>query len=266
MSYTAVTLERRGSIAVCTFNRPEVRNALDITMVEDIRRVLNELAGDDALSALIFTGAGGKAFISGADIGELRDRRRNAAFRRINNALFREIELFAAPTIAAVQGYALGGGCELAMACDLRVAGEGAHFGQPEVGLGIIPGAGGAYRLPRLVGLGRARELIFTGRIIDAAEAAEIGLVEQVVPDDQVLSASVALAERIAKNSNLAVRMSKVVLNSGGEMSTDVAMALEATTQAVLFEDAEKFERMTAFLERRDKRRSERQAAQTKET
>ena len=251
-TYETLLLERDDcGVALCTFNRPEVRNALSRQMVRDIRDVLDSLAHQADLKVLIFTGAGGKSFISGADIAELLQRKRDDAFLRINNGLFREIEAFTTPTIAAVRGFALGGGCELAIACDLRVAGEGARFGQPEVGLGIIPGAGGAFRLPRLVGIGRARELVFTGRIIDAQEALAIGLVEEVVPDDDVLSAARRLAGRIAKNSGLAVRMAKTVLNAGPEMSTEVALALEATTQAVLFEDEEKQARMTAFLERK---------------
>ena len=259
-TYDTLTLDvDEAGIALCTFNRPEVRNALNFEMVEDIRRVLDRLASRADLAALIFTGAGGRSFISGADIGELLERRRDDAFRRINNSLFREIEQFVAPTIAAVRGYALGGGCELAIACDLRVCGEGARLGQPEVGLGIIPGAGGAYRLPRLVGLGRARELVFTGRLVESEEALRIGLVNEVVPDEEVVDAARALAARIARNSPLAVRMAKVVLNSNGEMSTDVAMALEATTQAVLFEDEQKRARMSAFLERK-KRKSEKKS------
>jgi len=246
--------EFEGGVVQCTFNRPEVRNALNLDMVQDIRRLLDTLAGRSDLKVLIFTGSA-RSFISGADIAELRDRKRDAAFKRINNSLFREIETFAAPTIAAIRGWALGGGCELAMACDLRVAGQGAKLGQPEVGLGIIPGAGGCYRLPRLVGLGRARELIFTGRILDAAEALEIGLVNRVLPDDEVLDGALALAAEIGKNSTLAVRMAKTLINNGGEMSTDVAMALEATSQAVLFDDQEKWDRMNNFLEGRKKKK-----------
>jgi enoyl-CoA hydratase len=243
-------------IAVCTFNRPKVRNALNLDMVEDIRRVLQEAADDSSLRVLIFSGAGGKAFVSGADIAELLERKSMDAFRRINNGLFREIEQFPMPTIAAMQGFALGGGCELAMACDLRVAGQGARLGQPEVKLGIIPGAGGTYRLTRLVGPGMARELVYTGRLLDADEALRIGLVNRVVPDEDVLDAAKELAAEIAKNSALAVRLAKQVFLAGGEMSTDVAMALEATSQAVLFEDKEKQRRMKQFLKRRQKKES----------
>jgi len=251
--YETLLVEAHDGVVLCTFNRPEVRNALNLQMVQDIRHLLTELSADPQLKVLIFAGSE-KAFISGADIAELRDRKREAAFKRINNSLFREIELFPAPTIAAVRGWALGGGCELSMACDLRVAGEGARFGQPEVGLGIIPGAGGCYRLTKLVGLGMARELIYTGRIIKSELAREIGLVNKVVPDAAVLDAARDLGTEIARNSNLAVRMAKTVMNSVGEMSTDVAMALEATSQAVLFDDQEKWDRMNAFLEKRKKK------------
>jgi len=251
--YETLLVEAHDGVVLCTFNRPEVRNALNLQMVQDIRHLLTELSVDPNLKVLIFAGSE-KAFISGADIAELRDRKREAAFKRINNSLFREIELFPAPTIAAVRGWALGGGCELSMACDLRVAGEGARFGQPEVGLGIIPGAGGCYRLTKLVGLGMARELIYTGRIIKSELAREIGLVNKVVPDAAVLDAARDLGTEIARNSNLAVRMAKTVMNSVGEMSTDVAMALEATSQAVLFDDQEKWDRMNAFLEKRKKK------------
>ncbi|QXD17151.1 enoyl-CoA hydratase/isomerase family protein [Rhodocaloribacter litoris] len=251
-SLTTLLLEvDEQGIALCTFNRPEVRNALNETMVGEVRRVLDALAARDDVRALIFTGAGGEAFVSGADIAELRERGRTEALRRINNSLFRAIEQFPAPTIAAIRGWALGGGCELAMACDLRVAGEGARLGQPEVRLGIIPGAGATYRLPRLVGPGKARELIFTGRLVDAPEALSIGLVNRVVPDDEVVEAARTLAAEIARNSPLAVRFAKTALNAAAEMSTDAALALETTLQAVLFEDEEKYRRMTAFLERK---------------
>lgn len=245
----------KDGIAVCTFNRPKVRNALNLGMVEDIRRVLHKAADDSDCRALIFTGAGGKAFVSGADIAELLERKAGDAFRRINNGLFREIELFPLPTIAAIQGFALGGGCELAMACDLRVGGQGARLGQPEVKLGIIPGAGGTYRLTRLVGTGMARELVYTGRLVDADEALRIGLLNRVVADDDVLDEAIALATEIGKNSPLAVRLAKQVFLGGGEMSTDVAMALEATSQALLFEDKEKQRRMKKFLKRRQKKK-----------
>jgi len=257
-TFETVTLNvDEDGIALCTFNRPEVRNALNLEMVSDVRRVLETLAQRDDVRVLIFTGAGDKAFVSGADIAELRDRGRAEALRRINNGLFREIEQFPLPTIAAIRGWALGGGCELAMACDLRVAAQGARLGQPEVALGIIPGAGATYRMPRLVGIGVARDLIFTGRIIDASEALSIGLVNHVVPDDDVIPAAHALAASIAKNGTMAVQFAKLALNSSFEMSTEAGLALETSMQAILFEDEDKRRRMTAFLEKNKARAAE---------
>ena len=256
MSYETILVETDAvGVTTVTFNRPEVRNALNQHMVDEVRRALTELA--QSARVVIFTGAGGKAFLGGADIGELRARGRLDALRRINSSLFGEIERFPAPTIAAVRGYALGGGCELAMACDLRVAGAGAKLGQPEVALGILPGAGATYRMPRLVGLGRARELIYTGRIIDAQEALSIGLVNRVVPDDQVLASARELAAEIGKNSALAVRLAKQALNFSGEFSLSAGQAFESAAQAVLFEDEEKLLRMQAFLERKKAKKAE---------
>ena len=238
-------------VVVATFNRPDVRNALGLEMVADIRRLLQTLSVKDDVRALIFAGSGEKAFVSGANIAELRDRNQFDALERINSALFREIETFVWPTIAAIGGYALGGGCELAMACDIRIAGQKAKLGQPEVGLGIIPGAGATYRLPRLVGQGMARELIFSGRIIDADTALAIGLVNRVVAPDEVLQTAIDLGSEIGQNSAMALRMAKAALNTGLDAPTETCMAFESTAQAILFEDAEKHERMTRFLERK---------------
>lgn len=236
------------------FDRPEKRNALNLQMVDDIRRALDIVARSPASRVVIFSGAGGKAFISGADISELRDRTRMDALKRINNTLFREVETYSMPTIAAIQGFALGGGCEFAMACDVRVAGKSARFGQPEVSLGILPGAGANYRLPRLVGIGRAKELILTGRVIDAEEALRIGLVNEVVDDPEVDRRATAVAEEISRQSPLAVRFAKMVINASMDASTEVSMMLESTAQAVLFDDPEKHRRMTEFLERKSKK------------
>ncbi|MEC9464651.1 MAG: enoyl-CoA hydratase-related protein [Myxococcota bacterium] len=250
--YTTLLIDRPvEGVVVATFNRPEVRNALGLEMVEDIRRLLNTLAAKDDVRALVFTGGGGKSFVSGANIAELRDRGQFDALKRINSALFREIETFVWPTIAAISGFALGGGCELAMACDIRIAGDNAKLGQPEVGLGIIPGAGATYRLPRLVGQGMARELIFSARIIDAQTALEIGLVNRVVAADEVLKAAVELGAEIGRNSAMALRMAKAALNTSLDAPTDPCMAFESTAQAILFEDQEKHARMTRFLERK---------------
>lgn len=242
-------------VVLCTFNRPAVRNALDIAMVEDIRRLLTDLSLRDDVRALIFTGAGGKAFISGADIAQLKERGQFDALRRINSALFREIEQFQWPTLAAIDGFALGGGCELAMACDIRVASDRCKLGQPEVTLGIIPGAGATYRLPRLVGQGMARELIFTGRIIKAQQALEIGLVNRVVPHEELLDNAIELATEISQNSPLALRFAKLSLNNGLEASPEACMTYESTAQAILFDDPEKHARMGAFLKRRESKK-----------
>jgi enoyl-CoA hydratase len=251
MTYKTIQVETRENIGIITFNRPEVRNALSREMVNETRHAMEDFLLDETLKAVIFTGAGGKSFISGADISELRGRTVSDALLRINTGLCREIEQFSLPTLAAIDGYALGGGCELAMACDLRVASEASKFGQPEVGLGIIPGAGGTYRLVRLVGLGKARELVLTGRIFGAKEALEIGLINRIAGQESVLENAMELAREIARNSTLALKFAKMALNATHEMSSEMGMLFESTAQAVLFEDEEKNRRMTAFLDRK---------------
>ena len=249
-----ITIEKRSnSVAVITFNRPEVRNALHLPMNLEIREALNRLADDPDVSALVFQGAGGKAFVSGADIAELRDRKGPEAMLMHNAKLCDDIAAFPYPTIAAVEGWALGGGCEIAIACDMRVAGERARFGQPEVSLGILPAAGGTWRLPRLVGLAKAKELIFTAAIIDAEEALTLGLVNHVVASGEALARAVELAEACTRQSRNAVRLAKAsILGSLPHASSD----LEAIGQTQLYDDPEKWERMTAFLERRNKKRT----------
>jgi len=248
-----VLTERVGSVAILTLNRPEKRNAIDLAMVQALHGILAELARDADLACLILTGAG-KAFAAGADIGELRERNRFDALAGINSRLFQAVEQFPTPVIAAIQGWALGGGCELALACDLRIAGESARFGQPEVTLGILPGAGATQRLPRLVGLGMARELIFTGRIIDAAEALRIGLVNRVVHDDALLAAAQELASQIAANGPLALRLAKLALNASHRTGSDVGFLIESLGQASCFESDDKYRRMTAFLEKQQRK------------
>ena len=253
-SYETILVDVDDRLAVVTFNRPEKRNAIDQTMVNELHDALDGLVADGVVEAVVFTGAGEKAFVGGADIAQLRERRASDALKTINAALFNKIEALPFPTVAAVSGFCLGGGCELAMCCDLRVAGEGAKFGQPEVVLGIIPAAGGTQRLPRLVGLGRAKELILTGRIIGAAEAERIGLVNRVVPDDEVLAGGRKLAREVLENGALAVRLAKLCLNNSSRTGQDSALLLEQISQAVLFESGEKVRRMTDFLERRKKK------------
>jgi enoyl-CoA hydratase len=248
-----VKVEVSERIATVTIDRPEARNAIDKQTTQELRGALEELAGRDDVHALILTGAGGKAFVSGADIGELKARRKADALRGINASLFRALEDFPWPTIAAINGWALGGGCEIAMACDLRVAGESAKLGQPEAGLGILAAAGGTYRLPRLVGIARAKEILFTGAVLDAKEALAIGLVNRVVADAKVMAEARALASKILEQSPLAVRMAKLAVNAWAKGGMDAWRTLEDVSQAVLFEDEEKERRMTAFLEKRKK-------------
>jgi len=252
--YQTILCDIEDRLAVVTFNRPEKRNAIDQTMVNELHDCLDGLVADGQVQALVFTGAGDKAFIGGADIAQLRERKAVDALQTINAALFNKIEGLPFPTIAAVRGYCLGGGCELSMCCDMRVVGEGSKFGQPEVVLGIIPAGGGTQRMPRLIGLGRAKELILTGKIIDAPEAERIGLVNKVVPDDEVLEEAKELARAILKNGALAVRLAKLNLNNSVRTGQDSGLLLEQITQAVLFESEEKYERMTSFLEKRSKK------------
>ena len=204
-----ILIEKRGEIAILTLNAPEKRNAIDLEMVNGLHAALDELLAADDVSVLVLIGAGDRAFAAGADIAQLKERKGPDALAAINSAIFKRIDDFPVPSIAAIKGFALGGGCELAIACDLRVAGTSAKMGQPEVGLGIIPAAGGTYRLPRLVGLGKARELIYTGRIIDAQECLRIGLVNDVVDDDKVLARALEIAGEIAARGRLAVRLAK---------------------------------------------------------
>jgi enoyl-CoA hydratase len=253
MSDSPLIVEREEALVTVTLNRPERRNALDQGMIDALHGVLDELVTDTSVGCLILTGAGGKAFVAGADIAQLRERKRNEALLAINSRLFLKLEEAPYPTIAAIRGYTLGGGCELAMACDLRVAGEGSRFGQPEVGLGIIPGAGATYRLPRLVGIGKAKELIFSGRIIDAQEALRIGLINECVADDEVMNAARSLAQDILKQDALAVRLAKTLMRLDGGSRPGAGFVGEAVAQGILFESEEKHRRMTAFLERKKK-------------
>jgi len=249
-----VTLELADGIATLTLNRPETRNAIDTPMRQALIEALDALTENQDVNCLILTGAGEKSFVSGADIQELKNREGPDALPGYNSELFRRVERFPMPTIAAIRGYALGGGCELAMACDLRVAGENAKLGQPEVALGIMAAAGGTYRLPQLVGLARAKELLFTGATIDAATALEIGLVNRVVPDTEVISEAETLAKEIGKNSRHAVRLTKRAISAWATSGQEAWRAMEDLCQHVLYDDPDKAERMQTFLERRTKK------------
>ena len=250
MAYRNLTLAMEGRVATLTVNRPDVRNALDTETVQEFHRALDEIRKARSV-VLIVTGAGDKAFVSGADINAIRQRTRDDALASINSRLMSAIESHDAVSIAAVNGYALGGGCELALACDLRIAAASAVFGLPEPTLGIIPGAGGTQRLPRIVGLGRAKEMILTGARWDAARALEVGLVSRVVPLAELMPAARALADQVLALGPLAVKLAKAALNASSQMPLSAGLVFESTAQAITFESDDKMEGTTAFLEKR---------------
>jgi enoyl-CoA hydratase len=239
-----ITTSVADGVAHLELNRPQVRNAINRELCEQVSATLDRWADNDEVRAVIVSGAGGKAFAAGADIAELKERTHVQAFLGWTQRMLQQLEDFPRPTIAAIDGYALGGGLELALACDLRVASKGAKIGLPEVTLGVFPSAGGTWRLPRLVGLGRARELIFTGRIVEAAEAAQWGLFESLVDADAKAEA-LRLAKLIAANAPLAVQVAKVALNAQARVN---AAPLEWVGQGLLFDSPDKHARMSAFL------------------
>jgi len=239
------------SIATLTIDRPDVKNALDLATVGDIRAALQTIAANPDAGVLIITGAGDTAFVSGADINDIRARGRDEGLGAINSSLFAEIERFPRPTIAAVNGYALGGGCELALACDIRIAADTAKFGQPELGLGIIPGAGATQRLPRIIGMGRAKHLILTGDIVDAKQALEIGLITAVAPPGQLQIRARELAKKVLRQGPLAARLAKIALNASARVDMDSGLLIETLAQAICYASDDKLEGTAAFLEKR---------------
>lgn len=251
MNFENIVLQDEGPIAVVKINRPSQRNALDTKTVSELGAALDVFRRSEANKVVIFTGEGDKAFVSGADINVLKDRTMFDALAMKTSGLFNSLERFDKPTIAAVNGYALGGGCELAMACDIRVASETAKFGLPELGLGILPGAGGTQRLPRIVGLGRAKQIILTGEMIDAQKALEYGLVSEVVPPDQLMRCAREWADRILSRGPLATRLAKLAINMSVQVGQDAGLVIEALAQAVAFESEDKLEGTSAFLEKR---------------
>jgi len=251
-SYENILVERRERVAIITINRPEKRNALNIQTRAEGAAALDELAADDSVHVVIFTGAGDKAFIAGADIAEFAER--TALTQRevmLQRGLFNAVDSFPKPIIAMVNGYCLGGGCEVALACDLRIAGESASFGQPEINLGIIPGGGGTQRLTRLVGEGKAMEMILSGEIINAQEAYRLGLVNQVVPADQLLTKTMEIANRIAEKSPIAVRLAKEAVKLASRSNLDEGLRREVDLFALCFSSEDKDEGVKAFLEKR---------------
>jgi enoyl-CoA hydratase len=255
MAYKLISVERHAGnprIVIVTLTRPEVKNAINKAMVAELHEAFDALREDTEAGCVILTGQGDD-FAAGADIAELRERRALESLAAINNALFNKIELNPAPVIAAINGYALGGGCELSLACDIRVGGKSAKMGQPEVNLGIIPAAGGTQRLPRIVGLGRAKELVLTGWIIEATEAHRIGLLNHVVEDAEVMNQALKIAETICKKGPLAIRVAKQALNQSSRTGLETGLVFESVAQAMLFESEDKMKRMTDFLEKKTK-------------
>lgn len=250
---TNVLLEKKGHIAVATINRPKALNALNSQVLEDIDQLVEQVKADDEIRALVITGSGEKAFVAGADIGEMSTLTKEGgeAFGKHGNDVFRAIETLPIPTIAAVNGFALGGGCEMALACDIRIASEKAKFGQPEVGLGIIPGFGGTQRMARIIGTGPAMELIYTADTIDAQRALEIGMVNHVVPADQLMDEAMKLAQKICTNAQKAIRASKLAIRRGIDCDISTAVSYEALAFATCFGTEDQKEGMQAFLEKR---------------
>ena len=247
-----VTLERNGAVGVITMNRPEALNALNGEVLADLSAVLDEVANDDSILVAIVTGAG-RSFVAGADIAQMSTLTPTEAkkFGLFGNQVFLKLENLEKPTIAAVNGFALGGGCELSMACDIRIASEKAKFGQPEVGLGITPGFGGTQRLPRIVGMANAMELILTAQTISAARAKEIGLVSHVVAPEELMNKAMELANAIAANAQIAVRESKAAIRRGMQTDMNTGVAFEAEAFGVCCGTEDKKEGMSAFLEKR---------------
>jgi enoyl-CoA hydratase len=253
MSFELLDIERDDAVAILTLRRPNALNALNRQLLAELSAAVAETAAADAVRVLVLTGSGERAFAAGADISELAalDAEQARRFAEAGQALFGAIETLGKPSIAAVQGFALGGGCELAMACTLRVASETAQFGQPEIDLGTLPGFGGTQRLARLVGRGRALDLLLTGRRIPAAEAERIGLVNRVVPAADLRREALALAHTLAGKPPLAIRYILKAVTDGADLTLESAQALEASLFGLAAATADMKEGTAAFLAKR---------------
>jgi enoyl-CoA hydratase len=256
MSYENVTVAKEESLGIVTINRPKALNALNSATLKELLSAFDEMAQAADVKVVILTGGGDRAFVAGADISEMVNYAplEAEAFAALGQRLMFKIERLPKPVIAAMHGFALGGGCELAMACDIRIASESARFGQPEINLGIIPGGGGTQRLPRLVGLGTAFRLIYTGEMVDAVEALRIGLVDEVVSADELRSRTLALAATIATKSPVALQLAKEAIRSSVRAPLDEGLRHEQSLFAVAFATKDKSEGVAAFLEKRQAR------------
>jgi enoyl-CoA hydratase len=248
-----IIVEQENGIATVTINRPKSLNALNKETLEELLACFKDLSLNDQIKAIILTGSGEKAFVAGADISFMQNltAHQSRKFGQLGHLVMHTIENTPQPVIAAINGFALGGGCELALACDMRFASDNAKFGQPEVNLGVVPGFGGTQRLPRLIGKGLANELLFTGNIIDSVEALRIGLVNRVYSQEELQTACMQIAKTIAKKGPVAVRLCKEAVNNGVEMDLTRGCAYEADLFALCFASDEQTEGMTAFLEKR---------------
>jgi enoyl-CoA hydratase len=253
MTYETLQVAIADGVATLTLNRPKVLNALNAAMVRELGEAFTAMADDHAVRVVLLRGAGGKAFAAGADIGELAqaDAALGQQMSESTQRVFRRIETMGKPVIACIDGFALGGGCELAMACTLRLASEAARLGQPEIKLGLIPGYGGSQRLPRLVGQGAALKMLLTGAMVDAAEALRIGLVDEVLPADKLFERATELAHLIAGMPPLAIAATIEAVGRGADMRLDEALALEAAIFGRLCGTDDKCEGTKAFLEKR---------------
>ena len=247
-----VEVTKQGNVGIVTMNRPEALNALSSAVFADLTAALDQVEQDDDVYVVIITGAG-RAFVAGADIGEMANMNveEGLAFSELGNSLLMRVDMFPKPTIAAVNGFALGGGCELSLACDIRIASEKAEFGQPEVGLGIIPGFGGTQRMARIIGTGAAMELIYTAETIDAKRAEAIGMVNHVVAPDELMDFALNLANKIAANAQVAIRTSKMAIRRGIDCDISTAVTYEALAFATCFGTEDQKDAMKAFVEKR---------------
>jgi len=254
VSYENIAVDRDGAVMTVTVNRPRVLNALNHATIGELLRAVEEAGPDPSVRVVVLTGAGTKAFVAGADINELKaleSADEAMRFARRGQELCARLERLPKPVIAAINGYALGGGCEIAMACDVRIAAERARIGQPEINLGLIPGFGGTQRLPRLVGRGAAKLLIFSGDHIDAREALRLGLVDVVVPDDEFEKETSAFAARLARKAPVALATAKAAVNQGIETDLDRGCEIEASLFGVSCATEDRVEGCAAFLEKR---------------
>jgi enoyl-CoA hydratase len=254
MSLNNVIFERAEGIATIVINRPEKRNAINKETRLELLQIMEEIKGDKNIRVAILTGAGDKTFISGSDITELKKLTPLEMYNfmtTLAQKLYTDFGNLDIPVIAMINGLCIGGGCELAIACDIRIAADTAKFGQPEVLIGIIPGSGATQRLPRLIGMGKAKELIYTGNLIDAKEAERIGLVNKVVPQDRLKDEVMSLARNIAEKSPVILRMAKKAINGSNESTLDMGLAYEAMVESLCFSTEDRKEGMNAFLEKR---------------